>query len=213
METKKSQTQRVQRFLAEAELKTPIDVETIQTILQKHPNYDSKLENFNYWFVDYSPFKQRSLFIRKKCGEIVAFSFLCCITPNTQKSKFIRALREEIHYQVLAVKSRVGKTFICPICLQLTQKVNCHIDHDINSFKTISEDWCLSKSITLQVGLAITYNGNELPILQDKEMAADWRNFHKAAAVLVPTCCTCNMSKGCGQKLITGPKVSRCLIE
>jgi len=192
MLSQKNQIKSITDFISTSILNEPIDVSTFESILQKHPNYASKTENIDYWFVGLTAFNKKGLFIMKKDGTTDGFSYRVCVTGIKPKEDFNSALRNEIYQQISDYKSTVDSIFTCVLCNNECNKSDCHIDH-IKHFYTIAAEWC--KAMNVDETQKLIHNG-PIITLDNRELATSWYNYHKTHAELRPLCSACNLKRG-----------------
>jgi len=168
-----------------------VDVSPVIQYLEKHPDYEEKVKDIDYWTIRIDNiYKSKGLGICKKNGDVVGFSYLWAFKKGKQTDTAIinKTLRDIISPYIIWFRKKLPPVVKCELCQCVAYDI--HIDHVI-CFKDLRDKWLEGKVIG-----DIVEDEDGLYSFEDYNITLDWYNFHKDNCLLRAVCKSCNLSRG-----------------
>ncbi|MFJ8143333.1 DCL family protein [Streptomyces sp. NPDC096013] len=193
----------VQRYGAGGDVTDPDDDAFCRDLLERHPEYDLKrgagIAHFRV--IAHTDHGHRSIGIGlvRFDGEVADFSWNACLTPFSQRTQVLAALRHAVAGQVTLARNAVldsGQPLVCSVTgTPIPSATELHIDHAAPTFLELAEDFISDNGgvdafrILADSGTGVTYIE-----LEDKELEKRWQDHHQEHAVLRPVLKRVNLS-------------------
>lgn len=170
----------------------------LKSILEHHYKWEEKKKDYEYLIVkinyhDYGT--NRGLYIVRTTGEEIDISWTVCLETlkAIQKKAILTSLRNEIADQRNDLDLRTGEYNMCQLCNCPIDDNNTHLDH-VKAFKDILNEWKTLNNIDID-NLKVTQRDNIHDILEDREIANKWQEYHKEHAVFRRVHKHCNLTR------------------
>ncbi|MEU3341961.1 DUF3223 domain-containing protein [Streptomyces sp. NPDC006668] len=193
----------VQRYGIGGDVTDPEDDSFLRDLLKCHPEYDLKrgIGIAHFRVIAHTDHNRRSVGIAliRLDGEVSDFSWNACLTPFSQRTQVLAALRHAIAEQVAQARDTAldsGQPLVCAVTGELIPSAaELHIDHADPTFLDLAEEFITVNGgvdafrILPDSGAGITYIE-----LEDKKLEELWQNYHRERALLRPVLKRVNLS-------------------
>ncbi|MDQ0577880.1 DCL family protein [Streptomyces rishiriensis] len=193
----------VQRYGIGGDVTGPDDDAFLRHLLEYHPEYDLKRGDgiAHFRVIAHTDHGRRSvgLALVRLDGEVADFSWNACLTPLSQRTQVLAALRHAIADQVAASRTAAldsGQPLVCSVTgVPIQSAAELHIDHAPPTFLDLAEGFIADNGgvddfrILPDTGAGVSYIE-----LEDKALEGRWQNHHQKRAVLRPVLKRVNLS-------------------
>jgi hypothetical protein len=193
----------VQRYGIGGDITEPDDDAFCRDLLERHPEYDLKrgagIAHFRV--IAHTDHGRRSVGIGlvRLDGEVADFSWNACLTPFSQRTQVLAALRHAVADQVAISRNAAlssGQPLLCSVTgTPIRSAAELHIDHAAPTFLELAEDFIADNGgvdafrILPESGVGVSYIE-----LEDKGLERRWQERHRERAVLRPVLKRVNLS-------------------
>ncbi|MFE0449099.1 DCL family protein [Streptomyces fungicidicus] len=193
----------VRRYGVGGEVTDPDDDAFLRHLLERHPQYDLKrgdgIAHFRVIAHTDNGHKSVGLALVRLDGEVADFSWNACLTPLSQRTQVLAALRHAITDQVAAARTAAlssGQPLVCSVTgAPIPSATELHIDHATPTFLVLAEEFTVGNGgmdafrILPDPGTGVSYIE-----LEDKALESRWQDYHRERAVLRPVLKRVNLS-------------------
>ncbi|KOV93738.1 DCL family protein [Streptomyces sp. NRRL B-3648] len=193
----------VQRYGIGGNVTAPDDDAFLRHLVERHPEYDLKRGDgiAHFRVIAHTDHGRRSvgLALVRLDGEVADFSWNACLTPFSQRTQVLAALRHAIADQVAASRNAAlnsGQPLVCSVTgAPIPSATELHIDHAAPTFLDLAEEFIAANGgvdafrILPDTGAGISYIE-----LEDKVLERNWQDHHHERAVLRPVLKRVNLS-------------------
>lgn len=193
----------VQRYGIDGDVTDPDDDAFCRNLLECHPEYDLKRGAgvAHFRVIAHTDHGRRSVGIGlvRLDGEVADFSWNACLTPFSQRTQVLAALRHAVAGQVAIARNAAlssGQPLVCSVTgTPIASATELHIDHAAPTFLELAEDFIADNGgvdafrILPDSGAGVSYIE-----LEDKELEKRWQDHHQKRAVLRPVLKRVNLS-------------------
>ncbi|MFD3481350.1 DCL family protein [Streptomyces sp. NPDC058695] len=193
----------VRRYGTNAEVTEPDDDEFLRHLLERHPEYDLKRGSgiAHFRVIAHTDHGRKSvgLALVRLDGQVADFSWNACLTPLSQRTQVLAALRHAIDDQIATVRSTILNSSPQAVCSvtgdPIPSAAELHIDHADPTFQALAEEFIGANGgvdafpILPDPGSGVSYIE-----LEDKALEARWQDHHRERATLRPVLKRVNLS-------------------
>jgi hypothetical protein len=169
------------------------DASELRWLIQQHPHARFKVgPGISFFYVwDGGPYGSVGFYAMRTDRKAVDFSYLKCIDPPEKPlARVLKALRNEVGMDIARAKGRFFDEHAdesgrvpCAVSGKLITIVESHADHAIPvTFNLLATHWLTALRIDPTTVRVILGSNGTKTVLQDRELAKNWREYHKAVA-------------------------------
>jgi hypothetical protein len=171
---------------------SPEDFRFMFELLHGHPDARQKIGPGvrRMWVQSHEGLPGRGFVLERLDGSTDRFSPRKCVVPTSRTQEVCGAFRWAIYPQIVKFRrdyfrrhADADGTVPDPFGFGRVTEKDCHVDHGPYGFRTILDQFLLSKRLQ-EADVKLTKGPNNTPRLADKGLEQEWVHFHELRAEL-----------------------------